>query len=63
MHPIFSSFLAVNPGVSFSTMKRLMPGGGIGFGIRFGPGWKEKDRFFREFESTLKESEGESLNR
>lgn len=29
------------------------------FNKRFGPDWKEKDRFFREFEDSLRRSEGE----
>ena len=28
------------------------------FNKRFGPDWKEKDKFFREFEESLKASEG-----
>ena len=28
------------------------------FNKRFGPDWKEKDRFFKEFEEELKKSEG-----
>ena len=28
------------------------------FNKRFGPGWKEKDRFFKEFEEELRKSEG-----
>jgi len=32
---------------------------GAYFNQRFGPDWKEKDKFFREFEESLKESEGQ----
>jgi DNA-binding NtrC family response regulator len=31
---------------------------GAYFNKRFGPDWKEKDKFFREFEDSLKKSEG-----
>jgi CheY-like chemotaxis protein len=43
--------------------KKLFDRFGEYFNRRFGPDWKEKDRFFREFESTLTESEGKNLNR
>jgi hypothetical protein len=29
------------------------------FGKRFGPDWKEKDRFFKEFEENLKKDMGD----
>ncbi|MFH1124076.1 MAG: response regulator [Pseudomonadota bacterium] len=32
---------------------------GAYFNERFGPDWKEKDKFFREFEESLKKSEGQ----
>ena len=41
--------------------KKLFDRLGDHFIKRFGPDWKEKDRFFREFESTLTKSEEESL--
>ena len=31
------------------------------FNKRFGPGWKEKDRFFKEFEESLTKSESEKV--
>jgi DNA-binding NtrC family response regulator len=31
---------------------------GAYFNKRFGPDWKEKDKFFKEFEDSLRESEG-----
>ena len=43
--------------------KKLFDRFGEYFNRRFGPDWKEKDRFFREFEATLIESEGDGLNR
>ena len=30
------------------------------FNVRFGPDWKEKDRFFREFEESLQQENGRS---
>jgi CheY-like chemotaxis protein len=36
---------------------------GTYFNKRFGPDWKEKDRFFREFEDSLRRSEGEKTGR
>lgn len=35
---------------------------GAYFNKRFGPDWKEKDKFFKEFEESLKESEGEGAS-
>jgi len=32
---------------------------GAYFNKRFGPDWKERDKFFKEFEASLKKSEGE----
>ena len=32
---------------------------GAYFNKRFGPGWKEKDKFFQEFEESLRRSENE----
>jgi CheY-like chemotaxis protein len=39
--------------------KKLFDRMGAYFNKRFGPDWKEKDRFFKEFEEELKESIGE----
>lgn len=33
------------------------------FNKRFGPDWKEKDKFFREFEESLRKSETEAVNK
>jgi CheY-like chemotaxis protein len=37
--------------------KKLFDGMGAYFNKRFGPDWKEKDRFFQDFEEELKKSE------
>jgi DNA-binding NtrC family response regulator len=33
------------------------------FNRRFGPDWKEKDKFFKEFEESLRQSEAETMNK
>lgn len=42
--------------------KKLFDRLGSYFNKRFGPDWKEKDRFFEEFVATLKESETKNPN-
>ena len=56
MSELMSFLEDVVTGSGKSVWKKLFDRMGVYFNKRFGPDWKEKDTFFKEFEEELKES-------